>query len=99
MCVHVRNILYTYMCKYLSSIFKLKPVLTKKESCVKNIAVLLQSENVMATDRGVVPHITLIDFGSARFTPIGSQVMMDIPAGSIDFVGTLLTTIPTLLLI
>ena len=41
----------------------------------------------MATDRGVVPHITLIDFGSARFTPISGEVMMDIPAGSIDFVG------------
>lgn len=53
----------------------------------------------MATDRGVVPHITLIDFGSAKFTPIGAQVMMDIPAGSIDFVGMLVTTIPTSLLI
>ena len=53
----------------------------------------------MATDRGVVPHITLIDFGSARFIPIGAQVMMDIPAGSIDFVGTSVTTILTLLLI
>ena len=41
----------------------------------------------MATNRGVVPHITLIDFGSARFTPIGGEVMMDMPAGSIDFVG------------
>jgi len=41
----------------------------------------------MATNRGVVPHITLIDFGSARFTPIGAEIMMDIPAGSIDFVG------------
>ena len=41
----------------------------------------------MATNRGVVPHITLIDFGSARFTPNIGEVMMDIPAGGIDFVG------------
>ena len=52
----------------------------------------------MATDRGVVPHITLIDFGSARFTPIGGEVMMDIPAGSIDFVGMQMIGSVTMLL-
>ena len=53
----------------------------------------------MATDRGVVPHITLIDFGSAKFTPSGGEVMMDIPAGSIDFVGMCVTQMLILLVI
>ena len=41
----------------------------------------------MATGIGVVPHVTLIDFGSAQFIPPGIDVMIDIPAGNIDFVG------------
>jgi len=41
----------------------------------------------MATSSGVVPHITLIDFGSAQFIPPGIDVMIDIPSGNIDFVG------------
>ena len=41
----------------------------------------------MATSSGVVPHVTLIDFGSAQFIPPGIDVMVDIPAGNIDFVG------------
>ena len=53
----------------------------------------------MATDRGVVPHITLIDFGSTRFLPIGGEIMMDIPAGSIDFVGTYMMMITIKLLL
>lgn len=58
---------------------------------VSKDAFYFQAENVMATDRGVVPHITLIDLGSSRFTPIGGEVMMDLPAGSIDFVGMWIT--------
>ena len=53
----------------------------------------------MATYRGVVPHIILIDFVSAKFTPIRAEMMMDIPAGSIDFVGTLITRFLTLFII
>jgi len=41
----------------------------------------------MATGSGDIPHITLIDFGSTQFIPPGIDVMIDIPAGNIDFVG------------